>query len=80
MFTNTFLSFYFNFNLWQTVYDVGAGGVVVGRGARQGHLQSKCQQYFLMKFLNFQRSFKDIFMSFRLFLKIYEEDFKGQGG
>ena len=52
MFTKTFPSSYSN--LWQTVYDVGAGGVVVGGGARQGHLQSKCQQYFLMIFLNFR--------------------------
>ena len=28
-------------NLWQTVYDVGAGGVVVGRGAWESHLRWK---------------------------------------
>ena len=30
--------FFHCLNLWQSVDDVGAGGGVVGRGARQGHL------------------------------------------
>ena len=45
-------------NLWQAVDDVGAGGVVIGRGARQGHLQWKGQPWiFLDGNLNLSKNF-----------------------
>ena len=46
-------------NLWQAVDDVGAGGVVIGRGAWQGHLQWEGQPWiFLDGNLNFSKNFR----------------------